>query len=162
MSALDPILAAWVIPGVNPAYHRKAQERLRKEWPVLTDALDEAARRAPIEDAEPVAYEETCDDLREMALDCLSKAQGVATFDKDYALAELNHQAAQAWATLALVDALTPQPAKPIEVTDAIENAALDAMFPGADWAEFGMASEGYWRVKARAAIEAALKEMKR
>ncbi|WGH21412.1 hypothetical protein SEA_EMOTION_63 [Arthrobacter phage Emotion] len=34
------VLSAWAVPGPVPRYHRRAQERLRKEWPTLAHALD--------------------------------------------------------------------------------------------------------------------------
>ena len=39
----DRILRAWINPGRNPLSHRKMQDRLREEWPVLAQALDAAA-----------------------------------------------------------------------------------------------------------------------
>lgn len=35
------VLAAWAEPGPYPRYHRRAQERLRKEWPTLAIALEQ-------------------------------------------------------------------------------------------------------------------------
>lgn len=36
---MDP-LEAWNNPGPVPSYHHKMQEKLRKEWPALANALD--------------------------------------------------------------------------------------------------------------------------
>lgn len=43
-AAADDVLAAWANPGINPPYHRRAQAKLRKEWPTLARALDRLAR----------------------------------------------------------------------------------------------------------------------
>ena len=42
---MDKIIQTWADTGSHPAYHRKMQEQLRKEWPILAKALDEAAGR---------------------------------------------------------------------------------------------------------------------
>ncbi len=34
------IIMAWVDAGSHPSYHREMQRKLRAEWPVLADALD--------------------------------------------------------------------------------------------------------------------------
>lgn len=41
---LGVIQDAWNVPGPAPAVHRAAQERLRREWPTLANALDKAGR----------------------------------------------------------------------------------------------------------------------
>lgn len=61
---LASILNAWTVPGPQPEYHRAMQERLRREWPVLANALDHAAR-----DRARGAYELTPGDLERMATD---------------------------------------------------------------------------------------------
>lgn len=38
------LFAAWVDEGANPTYHRGARRRLRREWPVLAQALDNLVR----------------------------------------------------------------------------------------------------------------------
>lgn len=38
--AVQAVLEAWIDSGINPAYHRAMQMKLRKEWPVLAQALD--------------------------------------------------------------------------------------------------------------------------
>jgi len=38
--ALIKIFKAWTDPGRVPDYHRGMQRKLRKEWPVLAQALD--------------------------------------------------------------------------------------------------------------------------
>lgn len=40
MSAVDDVVKAWTDPGPVPVYHRYMQAKLRKEWPVLGEALD--------------------------------------------------------------------------------------------------------------------------
>lgn len=42
--ANDPILRAWVEPGVNPPYHERMKARVRKIMPTLARALDEASK----------------------------------------------------------------------------------------------------------------------
>lgn len=37
---LEKVKDAWNNPGRVPGYHRKMQNKLRKEWPVLAAALD--------------------------------------------------------------------------------------------------------------------------
>lgn len=37
---MSRIWDAWNIPGPAPDYHRDMQAKLRREWPVLADALD--------------------------------------------------------------------------------------------------------------------------
>lgn len=32
---------AWNVPGTHPDYHRRAQQKLRKDWPTLANALDQ-------------------------------------------------------------------------------------------------------------------------
>ena len=32
---------AWNDPGINPEYHHRMQNRLRSEWPVLAESLDQ-------------------------------------------------------------------------------------------------------------------------
>lgn len=41
---LERILDAWTKPGTHPVFHLKWQDRLRKEWPVLAQALDAATK----------------------------------------------------------------------------------------------------------------------
>ena len=41
---MDKIIKAWCIEGINPEYHRKQQERLRKEWPAMYNAIQEAIK----------------------------------------------------------------------------------------------------------------------
>ena len=40
----DEIIAAWTNAGSHPEFHRRWQNRLRKEWPTLARALDNAVR----------------------------------------------------------------------------------------------------------------------
>ena len=40
MSAVDDVVKAWTDPGPMPGYHRHMQAKLRKQWPVLGEALD--------------------------------------------------------------------------------------------------------------------------
>ena len=42
--ANDPILRAWVEPGINPPYHERMKARVRKIMPVLARRLDEKAK----------------------------------------------------------------------------------------------------------------------
>ena len=37
---IEAVADAWVVEGPVPEAHRKAQELLRREWPVLAEALD--------------------------------------------------------------------------------------------------------------------------
>lgn len=39
MSAVDDVVKAWTDPGPMPGYHRHMQAKLRKQWPVLGEAL---------------------------------------------------------------------------------------------------------------------------
>lgn len=41
---LERAYRAWIIPGVNPAYHRRMRENVRRDMPVLAAALDELER----------------------------------------------------------------------------------------------------------------------
>jgi len=43
-AAAEQVRAAWADPGINPPYHRRAQAKLRREWPTLARALDRLAR----------------------------------------------------------------------------------------------------------------------
>lgn len=36
----DAVRKAWVYPGISPKTHKEAQERLRKDMPLLARALD--------------------------------------------------------------------------------------------------------------------------
>ena len=40
---VQAVVAAWTNPGINPPYHRRAQAKLRREWPTLARALDRLA-----------------------------------------------------------------------------------------------------------------------
>lgn len=40
-----PIIGAWVDEGPAPGYHREMQEKIRREWPTLADALDRATEK---------------------------------------------------------------------------------------------------------------------
>jgi len=42
-AAVRQVISAWTVPGRVPAYHKAWQDRLRKEWPVLANALDALA-----------------------------------------------------------------------------------------------------------------------
>lgn len=42
--AVKAVREAWVVEGRHPPTHRAAQEKLRKEWPTLANALDNLAR----------------------------------------------------------------------------------------------------------------------
>ena len=44
--AARKVLEAWTVAGIAPAYHRQAQEALRREWPVLYRALVELERES--------------------------------------------------------------------------------------------------------------------
>lgn len=44
--ALQKILDAWNNPGRVPWFHDQAKRSLRKQWPTLANALDEASRKA--------------------------------------------------------------------------------------------------------------------
>lgn len=50
MTALDDqtraVLAAWRVPGSHPDHHRGMQRQLRRDWPVLAQALDAMADAA--------------------------------------------------------------------------------------------------------------------
>jgi hypothetical protein len=34
------VMRAWIMPGPHPHFHAAAQDRLRRTWPVLANALD--------------------------------------------------------------------------------------------------------------------------
>lgn len=40
VGAIVDVANAWTDPGPIPAAHEKAKEDLRRDWPVLADALD--------------------------------------------------------------------------------------------------------------------------
>jgi len=42
---LQVIAKVWDEAGVNPRYHRKAQDRLRREWPMLARVVQAIAKR---------------------------------------------------------------------------------------------------------------------
>lgn len=44
---LERIVAAFTVEGPRPNLHRKAQAKLRREWPTLYNALVAAAATAP-------------------------------------------------------------------------------------------------------------------
>lgn len=37
--ATKAVVSAWVDSGINPAYHRMQQARLRDDWPVMFKAI---------------------------------------------------------------------------------------------------------------------------
>lgn len=43
---MNKVLAAWTVEGPCPEFHREAQDRLRRDWPTLANALDEAAKES--------------------------------------------------------------------------------------------------------------------
>jgi hypothetical protein len=45
-SPSEDVLAAWTNPGPHPPTHWKAQADLRRDWPVLAQALDRLAASA--------------------------------------------------------------------------------------------------------------------
>lgn len=47
VNAAAEVAAAWNDAGPVPAYHRIAQERLRREWPVLAAAVEKLAELLP-------------------------------------------------------------------------------------------------------------------
>ena len=49
MSAVDDVVKAWADPGPMPGYHRHMQAKLRKQWPVLGEALDVLAGERYVE-----------------------------------------------------------------------------------------------------------------
>lgn len=53
----------WNNPGINPGYHTYLQDKIRKEWPSLAQALDEMqdpeARTVKIEGNKAVFGQET-------------------------------------------------------------------------------------------------------
>ena len=42
--AAEKVIAAWTVTGPSPQIHREAQNKLRREWPVLADALDDLSQ----------------------------------------------------------------------------------------------------------------------
>lgn len=40
------VVRAWLYPGVNPGYHQRKMDELRRDWPVLARALDELTEYA--------------------------------------------------------------------------------------------------------------------
>lgn len=40
---VQAVIDAWTVPGPVPNYHYYMQEKLRREWPILTKALDALA-----------------------------------------------------------------------------------------------------------------------
>lgn len=42
--ATEAAVLAWATPGPHPAWHREAQEEVRRAMPLLARALDRAAR----------------------------------------------------------------------------------------------------------------------
>lgn len=45
--ALDAVLDAYMIPGKFPEYHEYVRAGLKKEWPGLWRALEEASKQRP-------------------------------------------------------------------------------------------------------------------
>lgn len=43
--AVDNVVKAWTVAGPYPPDHLKAQQDLRRDWPVLANALDELSRQ---------------------------------------------------------------------------------------------------------------------
>lgn len=41
---LDEFRNAWTNPGINPSYHRKQQNILRYDWPVLCQLLERLSK----------------------------------------------------------------------------------------------------------------------
>lgn len=41
---LDEFKRAWTNPGINPSYHRRQQNILRYDWPVLCQLLERLAQ----------------------------------------------------------------------------------------------------------------------
>lgn len=41
---LEAIEAAWLDAGPQPDYHEHMKNKLRRDWPTLADALDEATK----------------------------------------------------------------------------------------------------------------------
>jgi hypothetical protein len=45
-SSVVAVMRAWTVPGPHPHFHAAAQDRLRRTWPVLANALDALTRDA--------------------------------------------------------------------------------------------------------------------
>ena len=109
--------------------------------------------RAPIEDAEPYGWVDSEGELwTQERLDY-----------RGYTLESMEHGDTGPMIPLYRV----PQPAKPIEVTDEMVDAAARVIHEKystrvAEWDELHPVSRSEWERAARAAIEAALKEMNR
>lgn len=44
--SMNDVLRAWTVPGRSLSYHQKMQRKLRREWPVLAQALDRLAKES--------------------------------------------------------------------------------------------------------------------
>lgn len=42
--SIERVIAAWEEPGPAPGYHVAMQNQLRKDWPVLANAVEEMVR----------------------------------------------------------------------------------------------------------------------
>lgn len=50
--AVGRVMAAWTRPGPHAAYHREKQKQLRRDWPMLAQALDQLIKADAAEEAE--------------------------------------------------------------------------------------------------------------
>lgn len=50
--AVARVLGAWTRPGPHAAYHIAKQKQLRRDWPMLVQALDQLVKAAAAEEAE--------------------------------------------------------------------------------------------------------------
>jgi len=48
----EAIIKAWTDAGIRPDYHKQMQQTLRKKWPVLAKALDDAAQARVVRGSE--------------------------------------------------------------------------------------------------------------
>jgi hypothetical protein len=48
MDPVQQVINAWINTGTHPDYHRAMKNKLRKEWSILADALDQLAASHPL------------------------------------------------------------------------------------------------------------------
>ena len=136
------------LPKVLDGYMTAVDEARReaKRWFMELESMKELmVEMKPAEDAEPVAYK-----VRDKKA---GEVYAVLWHTPNYDPEQYD------------VTPLYRQPAKPIEVTDAMVLAAAQAFAAEnamCEWEDIGTTDKASWVSDARAAIEAALKEMKR
>lgn len=68
MTLLYDLFRAWNMPGNNPRYHRKQQDRLKQEWPILYDLLNQLGRYGGFQDVTGRPYPGVSDTVYDIAM----------------------------------------------------------------------------------------------